>query len=298
MNPVTIMRNFGDDLKDIVANWRANRLAKQNGFKFEWSMVLPLSVFIEWALQGINAWVPGSPNATKTSLPLIGRSRGLIRGEAEATAAYEARLRNWIGPFPFTSDLWSNMGKTEQLAQAIQTYLGNNPVVRVIERINGTTNARWVTANTDGTTTTVLSAPWDWDSILGWTDATSTYPGTTTTGFWTDIWIVVYPTEWAVTGATLASLVAIWGVANNPTGKGTGHASTAVAHDDILGLLAQYKGAHSWCRAIIWSYDVAKFTPATPTADGNYGNWGKPDGSGGYTPSRDATARYWIPANG
>jgi hypothetical protein len=288
------IRAFTDDLKDIVANWRSNRPGKNNGFKFEWSMVLPLSVFMEQLLQGINAWMPGSPNATKTALPLVGQTRGLIRGEAEATDKYEARLRNWIGPYPFTADIWSNMGKSAQLAQAIQTYLGNNPVVRVIERIFGGTTARWVTANTDGTISDVV-ATWDWDSLGGWTDATRTYTGATTVGFWSDFWIVVYPCEWPITGATLASLVPLWGGLSL---DGTGHAVTPQANDAIRALLAQYKGDHCWCRAIIWSYDVAKFTPSTPTVDGHYGNWGKPDGSGSTTVARDASARYWIPAQG
>lgn len=276
------LKSFGAMLAEVVPNWRSNRLNQNWGFKFEWALVLPFSCFSEQILQGMNAWWPGSPNATLTALPYVGQSRGLIRGEAETAVAYAKRLRNWIGPPPFTGDIWSNMGKTALLAQAIQTYLANNPIVRVIERIystSGPTSARWVTANQDGTVSDVV-APWDWDSVSGWTDATTTYPGGVTRGFWSDFWIVVYPTEWPVTGGT-----------------GRGQAVTSTAHDAILGLLAQYKGCHTWCRAIIWSYDPAKFTPATPTADGSYGNWGKVVG-GVLVAARDTSARYWIPPNG
>ncbi|HVH51723.1 MAG TPA: hypothetical protein VM690_06230 [Gaiellaceae bacterium] len=277
------MTGWRTALRDLLPNWSSNRPGKNVGFKTKWSIASTLDIALEILLQGINAWGPGSPNATRTSLPYHAQTRGLIQGEAETYDAYTARLRSWIGPFPYTADIWSNMGKTELLAQAIQTFLSNNPVVRVIERIystSGSTSAQWVTANTDGTTSLVTAA-WDWDSISGWTDPTTTYTGATTRGFWSDLWIVVEPPTWSVTGGT-----------------GRGQAVSLAERDAILSLLDQYKGPHCFCRAIIWSYDTTKFTPTNPTADGNYGNWGKPDGSGNTIAARDPSARYWIPPNG
>jgi hypothetical protein len=276
---------FTGSLKEIVPSWRSRRPGKENGWKWEWSMTLPLDILAEVLLQGINDWAPGSPNATPTALPLIGQTRGLIQGQAETDDAYAARLRNWIGPFPFTSDIWSNMGKTAQLAHAIRIFLANNPTVRVIERVysdSGSPTALWVTANPDGTTTEQLAA-WDWDSVGGWTDPTTTYPGDTTRGFWSDYWIVVQPPEWAVQGSNS------W----------DGQAVSLEEVDTIRSLLGEYKGAHTFCRAIVWNYHGAgKFEPGNPTADGSYGNWGKLDASGNVIAARDASARYWIPAEG
>lgn len=280
---------FRSILGQVVANWRANRPPTKDGksqnvgFKFEWSMVLPLDIFMEWVLQATNAWAPGSPNATRTALALVGQTRSILRGEAEKPDAYAARLRNWIGPAPFVSEISANYGRTQALAHAIRNYLANNPTVRVLERLyssSGSTMARWVTAHPDGSTTDQIAA-WDWDSLSGWTAPTTTYTGAETRGFWSDFWIIVYPTEWPVSGGT-----------------GRGQAVTPTAHDAILRLLAQHKGDHAFCRAIIWSYDSAKFTPTSPTADGWYGNWGKNDGAGNVIPARDASARYWIPPLG
>jgi len=296
MSPPKVF-GFRSALASLVPNWRNRRPGKENGFRFVWSMLLPLDIMLEWLLQGMNAAGPGSPGNTPTALPLTGQARGIIRGEAETDAEYSARLRNWIGPAPFTGEIWANAGKSEQLAQEIQTYLANNPVVRVIERIwsdGGTPMATWITANADGTTSRQVAA-WDWDSQGGWTDPRETYSGDVTRGFWSDFWIVVYPCEWAVTGSTLSSLVGVWGTS---TGGGTGHAVPRAAVDNILRLLRQFKGAHAFCRAIIWSYDGTKFTPSSPTADGWYGNWTKPNGSGSTTTARDASARYWIPSQG
>lgn len=275
--------NFTDGLPEQVPTWASNRTGRNTGFKFVWSLILPMSLFYKWLMQGLDAWAPGGPGATATALTLTGQSRGLIQGRVESNADYAARLRAWVGPEPYTDDTWSNMGATKLLARDLAAYLGSGTTVRVIERIysdSGTPMGRWVTANPDGTFGDVVAA-WDWDSAGGWTDPDRTYAGTRTRQFWSDFWIVVTPPPWSVTGGT-----------------GRGQAVPAAEHDAILGMLEQYKGAHTFCRAIIWSYDATKFTPTNPTVDGSYGNWGKYDGAGNLVAARDPSARYWIPPLG
>lgn len=78
---------------------------------------------------------------------------------------------------------------------------------------------------------------------------------------------------------------------------GIGHSNTQVEADAILSLVQTWKGAHTFIRSIIWTYDSSKFTPTTPTADGNYGNWYKIV-AGVAVEARDSSARYWEPLNG
>jgi hypothetical protein len=274
-------RGLRDLLKSIVPNWLSDRAGLNSGFKVLYTIALMGDCMIEAGLEGVRASWPGK--GTPTALPLIGQSRGIAQGEAESIASYAKRLRAWL-------QTWDNAGSSEVLAQSIQSYLGNNPLVRIVDR-----SGNWVTANTDGTTTFVPAgtAAWTWN----W-DGTS---NPERAGWWSDLWIIVYPTEWAITGATLSSLVGIWGTS---TGVGTGHAVPRTAVDAILGLVQTWKGAHTWVEAIVWSYDAALFDPASSNAgnpDGNWGYWSKISGNtrvASRTGSADGTVRYWIPTNG
>jgi hypothetical protein len=282
-NVATFFESVTGGLGDIVPIWRSRRLGAMVGYLFEFALLAPLDLMQEWLMQGINAWGPGSPNATMTALPLIGQARGMVQGIGEVNADYAARLRTWIGPAPYVDDYWSNVAASAVLAEQIQAYCGNDPTVTVIERIysaSGTTQALWTVVAPDGTTT-VETADWDWDSVGGWVDPTTAYPGSVTRTFWSDFWIVVSPPPWPKSG-----------------GAYLGQGVPADQHNRTLLELAQNKGAHCFCRAIIWAYDGTKFTPSNPTADGNYGNWGKNDGSGNIVAARDSSALYWIPRNG
>lgn len=270
-------------LQRVIPIWQQQRPKAVVGYRWLWSLITPLDISLENSLQAINDWGPGSPDASATALPLIAQSRGLIQGEAETADHFGARLRGWRATGKQT-------GKTEILAQQIQQYLGNNPLVRVIQRLystSGATQALYVTANTNGTTS-VATAAWDWDSISGGEDSTQNFTGTQARGFWSDTWIVVYPGEWSIAGLITPL---------------TGQHVPAVAKDAILRLVAQYKGVHTFVRAIIYSYNALLFDPATPghagNPDGTWGRWAKDDGSGNQIPARNVVdARYWIPPEG
>jgi len=284
-------------LNRFAPNWQ--RLTY--GFKWLWSMCLHVDIEYELTLQGINAAGPGSPNATLTALPYIGQSRGLIQGEAETTDHFAQRLINWrtnglaVAP-ALAFKVGTQIGNTRVLALQIQQYLGNTPTVRIIERIwssGGTPQARNVTSNPDGTISDVV-ANWDWDSVGGWTGSADdgTNAGSVTRTWWSDFFVVIYPCEWPVTGTQLSALVPLWG----STSIGVGHAVPVVARDAIMRIIGQWKGAHTFCRAIIWSYDATLFDPASPSASGD------PDGTWGLlfnrTGQADGRVRYWEPNGG
>jgi hypothetical protein len=101
--------------------------------------------------------------------------------------------------------------------------------------------------------------------------------------------------EWAVRPGTIGSLTV-------DTEFGIGQLVPRSGRDTIGAILSQWKGAHAWCVAIIWSYDATLFDPTVVNAgnpDGTWGEWGydKHDGNG-IQPVRNASARYWQPANG
>ena len=180
------------------------------------------------------------------------------------------------------------------LAQQIQSYLGNNPIVRIVDRAGN-----WVTANQDGTTTFQTDPAWDWDSVSNPERA----------GWWGDLWIIVTPAEWGVYTGGLAdpAFQATWGTT---TGFGLGHKVSRGAVSTILSLVSVWKGAHTWVEAIIFSSNTGMFQPGNlglnGNPDGTWGHWSKtvagvqiqarttaiPAMSGG------GTVRYWEPAGG
>lgn len=281
-------------LGGFVPRWLSNRKGLNTGFKILWVPARVLDGIIEAALEGVRCWLPGYAVApvgqqlvdASTALPYAGRSRGILQGEAESSAAYASRLQAW-------RTTWENAGSDELLVAAIQSYLGNTPTVRVVNRAGA-----WTSIAPDGTITRnvpgTASAPawtWNWDSVTAPERA----------GWWSDMWIVVSPCEWAVTGTQLSDLVGLWGTYN---GGGLGHACGRAAVGAILSLVAQWKGAHTWVPAIIWTYDATLFDPTQVNAgnpDGTWAYWGKSVG-GNIRPSRtgatDGRCRYWTPRGG
>ncbi len=256
-----------DQLRGWVPWWLADRKyssGKTVGFRFLWAMIAALDAYAEWILQSLFAPWPGY--GTPTALPLIGRSRGILRGQADTDASFATKLRLWLTK-------WAAAGTQEQLAIEIHEYLGNSPMVRIVNRAG-----HWVTVAADGTVTTA-EADLDWDSV--------SHPERA--GFWSEMWIIVYPTQWAVAPD--------WGVGTwGSTGFGLGHEANRVEYDAIRGLVAQWKSAHSKVRAIIWTSDASLFDPAVPASlpNGSWGDWGTTGDGARVASSRNVTTcRYW-----
>lgn len=271
------VRGFRDSFRSYIPKWLSNRLDRNVGYRFLYALIMPIDVMMQGVLEGVQAALPGY--GTPTALPLIGRSRGILRGEVETDDAYAARQRAWL-------TTWTEAGSSERIAKEIHNYFGNHPMIRIVDRAG-----KWVTVAADGTVTETHAA-WDWDSVSN----------PERSGDWSDLWIIVYPSNWIpITGdgmafPNLSALVGVWGTHE----LGTGHQVFRLAVQSILGLVEQFKGAHTFVRAIIWSYDVTLFDPASPVVgdpDGKWGYWGKPSGSSRVV-ARNPTCRYWIPTNG
>lgn len=252
-----------DQLRDFVPWWLSDRHytdGKTVGFRYLWAMIAMLDCYMEFGLQSLIA--PWPAVGTPTALPRIARSRGITRGQADTDATFALKLIDWLNK-------WAGAGTQRQLAIEIQEYLGNHPRVRVVNRAG-----RMVTVETDGTVSMVDCA-WDWDSVSN----------PERVGYWSELWIIVYPSQWAHTAS----------INDGPT-VGMGHTVSRVEVDAIRGIVAQWKGAHAYVRALIWSDDAAAFDPSTPGTlpNGNWGNWGTRGNGSRVLSDRDtAASRYW-----
>lgn len=243
---MTARRRFRDLFVDYTPWWLRGRTSSglTSGYRYLWSMIAPLDVALENLVQGMQAAWPGL--GTPTALALIGRTRGIIRGQGESVESYGQRLREWL-------DRWLDAGSAFAVARAIHEYLSSHPRVRVVTR-----SGVWVTIDENGTVTR-HDAPFDWDSV--------SHPERV--GFWSEMWIVVYPTQWALKGLVNSRPLIF-------DGLGFDHAVTREESDAIRGEIAQWKAAHTYVRSLIWSYDETLFDPDVPAScpDGTWGDWG------------------------
>lgn len=262
---------FRDNLQNRVPWWLGDRHLKTPpysvGFRFLWVIMAVYDATVETVMQGLQAAWPGV--GTPTALPLIGRSRGITRGEADTDATFTVKLRSWLTK-------WQGAGSMRQLAIEIHEYLGNAPKVRIVNRAGFMT-----TVAADGTVTTAQCA-WNWDGTSN----------PERVGYWSDLWIIIYPTQWAIADNWGAGT---WGALD---GGGLGHQAGRVAVDAIKGIIGQWKSAHSKVRAVIWTSDATRFDPATPSSlpDGQWGNWGTTGAGARVASHRNlTTCRYWEP---
>ena len=174
---------------------------------------------------------------------------------------YVTKLKEWLTK-------WAGAGTQYQLATEIHEYLGNAPMVRIVNRAG-----HMVTISTSGVITTAQVA-WNWDSTSN----------PERSGFWSELWIIVYPTQWAIAPGSWGDGEA-WGAGD---GFGLGHQVSRVEVDAIRSIVDQWKMAGSYVRAIVWTSDPTLFDPATP-ASLPAGTWGQWDSGG----RNLTTCRYW-----
>ena len=286
---IRLLRNA---LNSIVPTWLSNRAGLNSGFKVLYTIALIGDCYLEGVWEGFQAALGiGTP----TAFPYLGQARGLLQGPTESDDSFTNRLKNWLAT-------WEEAGSAEILAQQIQVYLvgqgtlgaGILPIVRVINR-SGT----WVTANSDGTTTKVTGAPFNWDETLGWDDGTLHQLGEVVSGYWSDSWIVIAPNNSTpifapYTGTDDPAWLANFGPAAT---FGAGCQIPLAVANGILQLIHTWSGAHMWVRAVILAADNTSYSPGTPTADGTFGDWSKLVG-GVQVPAREPTARFIIPPFG
>jgi hypothetical protein len=270
-------------------------------------------LLIEMMLQGYYAaFGVGTP----TALPVLAQARGILQGLAETDQHFAARLQQWL-------TYWYDAGSAEMLGFMLQNFIPGSPTIIVWERSGRYTITYSPTASQpirEFFGAFGNDPNWNWDSVSNPERA----------GWWSDIWIVVYPdpyADWELplipeTGWSNPAAAAQW-ASGGPQGLGIGHQVPRILVDGVLSIISTWKGAHTYVEAIIWTTaplsDISTpfagmpylFCPTFLTTfagnpDGTWGNWGK--FSGGMTVAsrtRETTlsgvtyhTRYWIPPGG
>lgn len=236
-------------------------MTRPNGKSFLTAFMLFLDLCMVVLEESADARMPGL--GTPTALPLIAHDRGMVRGMSDTDASFAARLVTWL-------DRWRQAGSQIAIARAIQDYVGGNPKVKVVNRYGVMT-----TLEANGTSSSVANVTWDWDSISNPLRA----------GFWSEIWVIIYAPAWPQFGG--------WPGGPSPLGALD---MPAIDHDIIKQLLAQWKSAHTFVRAVILTYDATLFDPtSSPTMpNGKFGQWGYPTSG---TMPRQISDRYTAPFN-
>lgn len=220
------------------------------GYTIWWIVGATMDHLHQFALEGIFASWPGF--GTPTSLPMIGRSRGMIRGMQESDASYAARLVQW-------KTRWQHAGSMENLVQGFHEYILGQPRCYIVNRA-GTR----VTIGPDGTMTKD-TITWDWDSLSNPERA----------GYWSELWIVVFSSPWGPTVTQIPN----WHWGQDDFGSGLSIARVdAEALQGLLQTGPTQHSAHSYVRCVIYSPDPTLFDPTTPATmpDGTFGQWSYP----------------------
>ncbi len=221
-------------------------------------------------LEGYRAPLPGV--GTSTALDAIGQSRGVPRGDGESDAHYIPRLVAW-------RETARQQGRQVGVATQLHEYFPNSPRVSVITRAGV-----WTTVDASGNVTTGVTALWDWDSVDCPFRA----------GYWSDEWVIVYPSPWAFATDVFGSVPFTFGGSL----LGMGQLVTRGGYGDGLSILATMKAAHSNIRAVIFTTDgtLFDFSNSGTLPNGNWGKWGE-DVATWYIPSDRnlLTCRYWEP---
>jgi hypothetical protein len=232
----------------LVESWLEKApvwMSRPNIKRFVSSMILLADLGIQALNESLFARFPGL--GTPTALPLIGKDRGIPKGMSDTSATWAAKLIKWI-------DRWRTAGSQRAVAQAIQDYCTDAPRVRVVNR-----NGCMTTLEHDGSFSFEI-VTWDWDSLSHPRRNDPDEP------YWSELFIVVYTPPWDVSPP--------WGTSSVPD-QGLGQLCPRVDVDAIKALLEQWKSAHTYVRAVLWSYDATLFDPSMPATmpDGTWGSW-------------------------
>lgn len=241
MTTPLVQTNFVETWLAKAPVWMTRPVIK----RFVSAMLLLVDKGVGTLLWGLYARFPGL--GTPTALPLIGQSRGMIRGMDDTDQSWAAKLITWL-------DRWHIAGGQRAIARAVQDYCAGTPKVKVVNR-----TGRMTTLDSDGTIT-VEDVTWDWDSLSHPRRNDPDEP------FWSEIWIIVYTPPWAIAGPMQT---------NTPADSGIGQLCPRVDVDAIKQLIDTWKAAHTFVRGVLWSYDAALFDPTTPSTmpDGTWGSW-------------------------
>lgn len=259
-------RNLRDWLGNYVPSWLADNYPESPsyGWRFLWTIALLVDVQLDMLIE---ATLTAVGRGSTTALDTIGQARGLMRWQDETDAAYALRLRTWVAEA-------KQAGSMLAIAKQLYGYLRSKPdQIVIINRAGLALRLQGGNAVSYDTTT------WDWDSV--------SHPERA--GYWSELWILVYTTtQWPITGSIETPLGGGFSLGSS---LGIGHAVTREESDAIRALVAQWKAAHTYVRAIVWCDDFGMVINEGAMTNGAWGAWS--DGNG--APSdRDLThCRYW-----
>ena len=282
--PTSGAPGWRDTFRKYIPRWMQNRPANAGGnvfYRVLYSLFAPLDKATQAIVEGQRAQWPGV--GTSTADNLIAQSRGLVQGENETAAAFEARAIGWL-------DAWTqnDVYATEQMLRQIQDYLtgfspGGPPSLSTVDR-----QGHWVLLSSAGVASETTAA-WNWDG----------FSNPNREPYWSDFWLIVHPAGIIVNPAPWALAGAIGGGRGAPSGSpglGFGHLVTRAEVDAVRGIVSLWKGTHATLRTIIWAYDATLCLPGGGNnPDGWWGEWSKLSGgrSGTRVASRSSSGRYW-----
>jgi hypothetical protein len=166
---------------------------------------------------------------------------------SETDDGFIARLIDWI-------NIAKTQGKQAGIVTQFRAYLPGMPKVSVINRAGV-----WTTIDSSGVITTGKTALWDWDSI------STPYRS----GYWSDEWIIVATNPWARRGAHYGD-----GLTFGRDVYGVAQLVDRDAYNASLGLIEQFKAAHSNVRSVIFGASSLDFNNPITLPDGKWGKWG------------------------
>ncbi len=230
--------------------------------------------FIERLREGLLIRFPqqdptGTP-APDDALAAMGRDRGIVRGLAETSTAYAARLLTWL-------DVWKTAGNPFTLMDQLAAYTGPLPSFRTVDVLGN-----WFSRAADGTHTSLMrQANFDWENT---SDSLRR---------WSRFWVIIYPNGLWTQGRNWGDVGAKWG----DPGVTWGTTATVSEVASVRGIVRDWKPAGTTCVNVIIAFDNASFSPtgapdSAGLPDGTWFKWSKKVGST-IVPSRLSTARYW-----
>lgn len=273
---------FVDSVASKVPVW----MTRTYGWKFLLAMIIWADIGVQILFEALYLRYPGV--GTATGLPYASRSRGLLRGMSDTDQSFAARLIAWIDRYRgvANSNSIGGAGTALGLARAVQDYCTGSPRVKVVNRgrLTGDGTAMMTDLAAGGASSTVSTVTWDWDSVSN----------PERQRFWSEMWIIVYSPPWPISGAIDTSSSATLGL-------GIGVKSPRVDVDNLKLIIDTWKSAHTFVRAVVFTYDATLFNPSTPSTmpDGTWGEWGYGKvaraASGRGTKELNGQIRTWEP---
>ncbi len=257
--------------RDSIKRVRTATFLGAIGEKMDFAVHLVLDGLRDLVEWGVKARFP--EKAPEDALSIIGRDRRILRGYAEPSASYRARLLRWLDDWHIAGSPFSIM---DQIAGYISPSRFQQRVVYTSAPSGGA--ALWYSRAALGGKSYVVTNPtnFDWDGL---------------TAGWYRFWVVLYSDLGPWTTGDIWGTVSVWGDTSGTWGL-------SASNDEVYSLrqiVNDWKPAHAVGINIIVSFDAAKLLPgAAPGAPMPDGTWGKQykNSAGTVVPSRDTALRY------